>query len=224
MNTKLIIENTKKEGKRDIIGGIIWIVVSVLLFIVLPIAIGADELVICLVFGSILVLFGVLFLLVGIKRIRITEEDLDKTLNKTIGKRKPVYRYEGPLNNDVKRRDELIFGEYDPRDYQGGVKKFYTLSVPTLKILLEEGFADPETDQNGSPTIKEMLAFSEKWNSKYEFGGYVVEIGRADYRVSIDAIHRSDLEDLTEEERKAFIEFVGDVDECDENELSAWWD
>ena len=33
-----------------------------------------------------------------------------------------------------------------------------------------------------------------------------------------------DLENLSEDERKAFMDFVGEVDELDEENMSAWWD
>ena len=47
---------------------------------------------------------------------------------------------------------------------------------------------------------------------------------RDDYRVSLDSIWREDLENLSEDERKAFMDFVGEVDELDEENMSAWWD
>ena len=197
------------------------------LFIVLPVAIGVENLVASLIFGVILTLFGLMILIVGINRVRLTEEKLQRTQEQAMSKKKNARIYDGPLNKDVKRRDELIFGEYDPLEYSersGGIRKFNGISVQTLKQLLEENFTDPDIDQNGSPSIREMLEFSSKWNNKYVFGGYAVEIWRDDYRVSLDSIWREDLEDLTKKERKAFIDFVGEVDELDEENMSAWWD
>lgn len=227
MITKQIVENTKKQAKTNIIGGIIWMAVCILLFIVLPIVIGVDDLTIVLIMGVILTLVGLMFLLDGIRRARLSEKELQRTYEQAMSKKKNARTYEGPLNKDIRRRDELIFGDYDPLEYSGnsgGVRKFNGISVQTLKQLLEENFTDPDDDQNGSPSVREMLEFSEKWNNKYIFGGYAVEIWRADYRVSLDSIWREDLENLTEDERKAFIGFVGEVDELDEENMSAWWD
>ena len=227
MITKQIVENTKKQAKTNIIGGIIWMAVCILLFIVLPIVIGVDDLTIVLIMGVILTLVGLMFLLDGIRRARLSEKDLQRTYEQAMSKKKNARTYEGPLNKDIKRRDELIFGDYDPLEYSGnsgGVRKFNGISVQTLKQLLEENFTDPDDDQNGSPSVREMLEFSEKWNNKYVFGGYAVEIWRADYRVSLDSMWREDLENLTADERKAFIDFVGEVDELDEENMSAWWD
>ena len=227
MITKQIVENTKKQAKTNIIGGIIWMAVCILLFIVLPVVIGVDDLTIVLIMGVILTLVGLLFLLDGIRRARLSEKGLQRTYEQAMSKKKNACTYDGPLNKDIKRRDELIFGDYDPLEYSGnsgGVRKFNGISVQTLKQLLAENFTDPDDDQNGSPSVREMLEFSEKWNNKYVFGGYAVEIWRADYRVSLDSIWREDLENLTGDERKAFIDFVGEVDELDEENMSAWWD
>ena len=227
MITKQIVENTKKTAKTNIIGGIIWMAVCILLFIVLPSVIGVDDLTIVLIMGVILTLVGLMFLLDGIRRARLSAKKLQRTYEQAMSKKKNARTYEGPLNKDIKRRDELIFGDYDPLEYtgnSGGVRKFNGISVQTLKQLLEENFTDPDDDQNGSPSVREMLEFSEKWNNKYVFGGYAVEIWRDDYRVSLDSIWREDLENLTEDERNAFIDFVGEVDELDEENMSAWWD
>lgn len=227
MITKQIVENTKKQAKTNIIGGIIWMAVCILLFIVLPIVIGVDDLTIVLIMGVILTLVGLMFLLDGIRRTRLSEKGLQHTYEQAMSKKKNARTYDGPLNKDIKRRDELIFGDYDPLEYSGnsgGVRKFNGISVQTLKQLLEENFTDPDDDQNGSPSVREMLEFSEKWNNKYVFGGYAVEIWRDDYRVSLDSIWREDLENLTADERKAFIDFAGEVDELDEENMSAWWD
>ena len=77
---------------------------------------------------------------------------------------------------------------------------------------------------NEEEALEALDDFGEKWNSKYVFGGYAVEIWRDDYRVSLDSIWREDLENLSEDERKAFMDFVGEVDELDEENMSAWWD
>ena len=227
MIAKQIVENTKKTAKTNIIGGIIWMTVCVLLFIVFPVITGVENLIEVLIMGVILTLIGIMFLLIGIRRAKLSEKELKIAYEQVMSKKKNARIYDGPLNKDIKRRDELIFGDYDPLEYSGnsgGVRKFNGLSAQRLRQLLEENFTDPDIDQNGSPSIMEMLEFSEKWNSKYVFGGYAVEIWRDDYRVSLDSIWREDLENLSEDERKAFMDFVGEVDELDEENMSAWWD
>ena len=88
---------------------------------------------------------------------------------------------------------DVMDGKFVKQD----TRDFMVESVQTLKQIFEENFTDPDIDQNGSPSIREMLEFSGKWNNKYVFGGYAVEIWRDDYRVSLDSIWREDLEDLT---------------------------
>ena len=193
MITKQIVENTKKTAKTNIIGGIIWMTVCVLLFIVFPVITGVENLTEVLIMGVILTLIGIMFLLIGIRRAKLSEKELQIAYEQVMSKKKNARIYDGPLNKDIKRRDELIFGDYDPLEYSGnsgGVRKFNGVSAQRLRQLLEENFTDPDIDQNGSPSIMEMLEFSEKWNSKYVFGGYAVEIWRDDYRVSLDSIWR----------------------------------
>ena len=178
MITKQIVENTKKTAKTNIIGGIIWMTVCVLLFIVFPVITGVENLTEVLIMGVILTLIGIMFLLIGIRRAKLSEKELQIAYEQVMSKKKNARIYDGPLNKDIKRRDELIFGDYDPLEYSGnsgGVRKFNGVSAQRLRQLLEENFTDPDIDQNGSPSIMEMLEFSEKWNSKYVFGGYAVE-------------------------------------------------
>lgn len=125
------------------------------------------------------------------------------------------------LNMDIKTRDEIIFGEYNPDAYSGGCRHFDYLDAPTLRKLIDMGFADPEEEQNSSPTIEEFLEFVEN-HDEYVLGGYVVTDQRDDYRVSITDISK-DGEIETMDELKEFIEFARFADDFDPSGY-AWWD
>ena len=125
-------------------------------------------------------------------------------------------------NKDAKKRDELIFGAYQPDSYLGGIRRFEGMTLDELKELVELKFSDPEEAQNCSPTIEELIRFAENYEG-YEFDGYAVDIERDDYRVSIEAIHKDGPVD--NDELKAFIKEFRYADEFDiDDGLYAWWD
>ena len=124
-------------------------------------------------------------------------------------------------NKDVKKRDEIIFGEYDEEQYMGGVRDFERMDVDTLKMMVEMKYADPKEQQNNSPTIAEFIEFMEE-NEGYTVGGYVVSIHRNDYRVSIESID-SDEPFGTFEQLEKFCKFARWADEFDTRGY-AWWD
>ena len=41
-------------------------------------------------------------------------------------------------NANVAERDTIIFGEYDPRKYSGGIRSFEGLTVEELKTLVQK--------------------------------------------------------------------------------------
>ena len=125
------------------------------------------------------------------------------------------------LCKDIKRRDEIIFGNYDPNEYRGGIRRFENMSYDTLKQLVDEGFVDVEDRQNFAPTIQEMMEFSKKYDKHYLFDGYVVSDKRDDYRLSVDAIKRDGDRD-TLEEGYDFADFCSEADEI--YSKYAWWD
>lgn len=125
------------------------------------------------------------------------------------------------LNKDIKTRDEIIFGKYDPKCYSGGTRYFNGLIPEVLQKLVDKGFADPNDAQNCAPTIQELLDFT-KDKDGYTFGGYVVSDNRSDYRVSVDSIDH-DIP-LNDEEFREFTMFARSADEFDPNNGSAWWD
>ena len=61
------------------------------------------------------------------------------------------------LNKDVKKRDEIIFGNYDRKSYVGGVRRFEGLSLEKLKQLVDLKFIDLEEYHNSSPTVREFI-------------------------------------------------------------------
>ena len=92
-------------------------------------------------------------------------------------------------NMDIKTRDTIIFGSYNPDAYRGGVMDFEGMEVSTLKKLVDMRYADPEEAQNDSPTIEEFIRWMETYDG-YVVNGYVVTDKRSDYRVSIESIEK----------------------------------
>lgn len=127
-------------------------------------------------------------------------------------------------NKDQERRDSLFNnnirkGYYsNPQDYQS----YYGLNVNTLKILLDEKFADPQERQNDSPTIQKFYDFMVE-HPEFTAHGYLIGLKRSDYRVSIEGLEGkpSDSESYTD-----FILFNRLADEFDVNMeyCRSWWD
>mgnify|MGYP006956381724 CR=1 FL=1 len=139
-------------------------------------------------------------------------------------------------NKNDKRRWEIIDdcfenNRYEKDSYFGGVRHFQNLSIDKLETLLKEGFADPEENQNYSPTIKEFLEFANRYKDFAEitFNGYIVSPVRSDYRVSVDAITIVP-NNINNNERTmlaiAAMNFGKEADETDFNDDSfyLWWD
>jgi hypothetical protein len=90
------------------------------------------------------------------------------------------------LNQDDDRRAALL--GVDTKDESLGIVRFDGIDRDTLRALVEEGFANPTTNQNDSPAIGQFLAMLEE-HPELQVGGYSVPLSRADYRVSIDSIY-----------------------------------
>lgn len=77
----------------------------------------------------------------------------------------------------IQRRDEIIFGNYDPNDYvENGMRLFFRLSVEKLKQLIEERLVEENSNfNNDAPSIYVFLAFAEKYGGRYAFSGYVYD-------------------------------------------------
>ena len=127
------------------------------------------------------------------------------------------------LNENVKLRDEIIFGKYEPAKYMGGIRRFDNLNLDKLKELAVLNFINLEENQNYSPTIREFIEFVEKY-PEYTVMGYTVSIERSDYRVSIEGIEKNSTAE-SETEETEFIELFGNADEFDsDNKMYAWFD
>ncbi len=126
------------------------------------------------------------------------------------------------FNKDVKTRDEMIFGEYAPDKYMGGVRRFEGISADLIKELMEMGYADPDEAQNSSPSIQELVDYANRYDG-YLFDGYVVSLDRSDYRVSIETIKK--YEDVDKDEMMDFVKEFRSADEFNiDGELYAWGD
>lgn len=126
------------------------------------------------------------------------------------------------LNRDIKTRDEMIFGKYNPERYSGGCRNFNEMHLETIKELIEKGFCDPDECQNSSPTVEEFVNFIANHEGWY-LNGYAITDKRHDYRVSITGMCKEGMiEDI--DELKDFVEFARFADEFDMKFGYAWWD
>lgn len=60
-----LVDKVRRSGRFNICGGIIWTVVCIGLFIIMPIVWSVDHLALCLVLGAVLVSFGLIFFVLG---------------------------------------------------------------------------------------------------------------------------------------------------------------
>ena len=125
------------------------------------------------------------------------------------------------FNMDIKTRDEMIFGEYNPDKYGGGVRDFEGMDVELLEKLVEMKFVDIDEYQNDSPTIKDFIEFMSAHDG-YTVGGYVVTDKRDDYRVSVTSIEKEGIIDDVEELRE-FVDRFRYADDFDVKGF-AWFD
>ena len=127
------------------------------------------------------------------------------------------------LNTNIKERDTILFGEYDPSAYKyGGIRHFEYLDYPTLQKLVDKKFIDPEGCQNYSPSTGDFLAFMEA-HPEFTAHGYAIGLNRDDYRITIEGIESdeifSDVGTLEE-----FVGLCRFADYFCLNPPYAWWD
>lgn len=122
------------------------------------------------------------------------------------------------------KRDEIIFGEYEPDKYLGGIRRFSDMDYETLKELVDKGYADPEESHNDAPSIETLLEFLKEHEDFY-VGGYAVSPNRDDFRVSIDTIES---ESSAQDNWNTLVEFVNMFRFADEFSIEygffAWFD
>lgn len=127
------------------------------------------------------------------------------------------------LNENVRERDKIIFGEYNEYQYSGGVRHFRNLSLSSLEKLVALNFIDLDDQQNDCPTVQAILGFMRTYPD-YTAHGYAVSIERGDYRVSLEGVAK-DREADTPEELKGFFELFRFADDfCIEGEMYCWFD
>ena len=130
------------------------------------------------------------------------------------------------LNDDVKARDEYLFGEYDKTKYRfGGTRQVSNLTWIELEYLFNNNFLDPEDCQNCSPTAKEIYDFIKDHKDFCAFG-YAVSPDRDDYRITLEGIERVEGAGVIVDtgELKDFVKFARFADEFDVDCGYAWWD
>jgi len=125
------------------------------------------------------------------------------------------------FNRDQKRRDKL-FGIQEPKtDYVS----YRGLDVKTLKILLDENFADPDERQNEAPSVEEFYDFLSEY-PEFTVHGYTIGLERDDYRVSIEG---GEGEAKSDQALQAFIDRFKYADEfevevSDDRYCYCWYD
>ena len=123
-------------------------------------------------------------------------------------------------NKDIETRDRIIFGKYQPEEYHGGIRRFSELDAEVLEKLIEEKFIDPEDCQNLSPTAWEFFNFMKQY-PWWMAHGYVVELKRPDYRMTIEGIE-TEMEPHDPEELCEYSKLCGDAD--DFQTTYCWYD
>lgn len=127
------------------------------------------------------------------------------------------------LNRDCEKRDKIIFGAYEPKEYCGGIRRFQRMSFDKVKELMDNNFIDPSDAQNLAPTAEVFYSFLEKYPFYY-VDGYAVSLDRCDYRVSFDGLERNPNTDIaiTLKEKSDFKKFAKNADE--KSEYACWFD
>lgn len=131
------------------------------------------------------------------------------------------------MNKDYKKRDEIIFGKYDPESYLGGCKNFQC-SYETMKQLVDENFIEPDECQNYSLSTKDFMDVLENIPN-VEFLAYAISPDRDDYRVTIEGVE-VEIPDTNFDEITLLVESLHYADEFsfhhtgDSYYLHAWWD
>lgn len=128
------------------------------------------------------------------------------------------------LNHDIEKRDTMIFGEYNKNEYYGGIREFDRLDVDKLTWLIDNDFIEIDERQNMSPSTAEFYEFMQKY-PLYKAHGYVVDISRSDYRITIEGLFYDSEEKPSDEAREEFTQLCRkyDANEVDSYKY-CWWD
>lgn len=131
------------------------------------------------------------------------------------------------MNDNYKERDRILFGEYDPDKYLGGIRRFQNIDVQTLNTLVAHNYIELSECQNDSPSTEEFLEYA-KAHPDIRFCGYAVSPDRDDYRITIEEVYQTldGIDEILEFVR--YFRFADEftIDECANGlyEADAWWD
>ena len=113
-------------------------------------------------------------------------------------------------NPNIKMRDEIIFGKYEPEKYQGGIRRFDNLAVDKIKKLVNMDFMYELDRQNDGPSVEVIVSFMEKYKG-YGACGYAVSKDRPDYRVRLDGLEK--IGEIAISEAEDFMKTFGAANE-----------
>ena len=131
---------------------------------------------------------------------------------------------------DYEKRDQIIFGKNRLKEYtnHGGVLHFGdninpSITIDTVKKLIDEGYLDEDSSQNYSPTAREFVKFCEKY-PQVRMNGFVISPQRSDCDVVLTG-----LECDTDITLELILDFANNFHYADdfsvsEHWLYCWWD
>jgi hypothetical protein len=96
------------------------------------------------------------------------------------------------MNKDQGLRDSILEPFFINKgilsgQYSGGTRSFQFVDINVMSKLFNLNFIDPNECQNSSPSNKEFLIFGKKYPFA-RYHGYVVNVNRDDYRISIEGM------------------------------------
>lgn len=94
-----------------------------------------------------------------------------------------------PLNRAWKRRAEILQPYVKAEIVESSdYLHFDNVPLSVMDTLLEENFISPEETQNNALSLQEFIDFVLSQDVEFTFHGYLIGIGRDDYRVSIEGV------------------------------------
>ena len=127
-------------------------------------------------------------------------------------------------NRDVVARDNVLFGEHNPDDYHGGIRRFAEMDLEELRIMFAGRWIAPDEAQNFSPTAQQILEFMEEYPSYLTYG-YAVSADRDDYRITLEGVFKRSGY-TSEEELQDFTNLFRHADEfyAGRDGMYCWYD
>lgn len=128
-------------------------------------------------------------------------------------------------NRSVALRDEIIFGEYEPEKYLGGIRRFDGLTLDRLEKLVENEYMALCDRQNAAPPVEVFIDFMAKFPG-YGVTGFVISIERGDYGMGIDGMEKLDGGCDTMDEMDEFYKLFRKADDfaIGTKAMSCWFD